>query len=455
MYAIVDIETTGGHASASGITEVAIILHNGKEAEGRYHTLINPLHRIPRYITALTGITNEMVADAPVFSSIAQHIYRLLQGRIFVAHNVNFDYSFLKHHLSESGYVLDEYKLCTVRLSRKIFPGQPSYSLGNICRNLSITNDQRHRALGDASATATLLEKLIAADDKGWMQKMLKKSSREQYLPMNLSADDINNLPFVPGVYYFHNQKDEVIYVGKAKNLRKRVTSHFSNNSASKRKQELVRNVYKITYQPCGTDFMASVLESIEIKRLWPAYNYSQKKWEFSYGLLVFEDQHGFLRLGIEKKRKNLLPVHSFGLVTEGYNLLWGLVKQFGLCPKLCFLQTDDDTCIGIKEKYCSGACEHKEAVHEYNKKVEQALQHLKEQQPSFILLDNGRNENEKSCVVMKDGRFFGMGYVPGDFSFSHFDQLNGYITAYPENAYLHSMILQYATLHPHKKIEL
>jgi DNA polymerase-3 subunit epsilon len=174
VYAIVDIETTGGHASSGAITEIAIILHNGREIEGSYHTLINPGSAIPRYITALTGIDDEMVKDAPAFSEVASVIYNLLSDRVFVAHNVNFDYSFIRYHLLQSGMEWDVAKLCTIRLSRKIFPGHPSYSLGNICRSLGIVINDRHRAKGDASATAELFAMLLAADQQNHIAQMLK-----------------------------------------------------------------------------------------------------------------------------------------------------------------------------------------------------------------------------------------------------------------------------------------
>src|SRR5438045_9701793 len=132
MFAIVDIETIGGNAQFGGITEIAIILHNGNSIEGRYETLINPKQHIPNYITALTGISNYTVSDAPCFEEVADKIYNLLNGRVFVAHNVNFDYSFINHHLLQSGFNWQAKKLCTVRYARKVFPGKQSYSLGNI-----------------------------------------------------------------------------------------------------------------------------------------------------------------------------------------------------------------------------------------------------------------------------------------------------------------------------------
>src|ERR1700753_3545352 len=167
MYAIVDIETTGGHASANGITEIAICIHNGKKVIERYSTLVNPKREIPIYISALTGITNEMVAGAPPFEDVAADIYHMLHGKIFIAHNVNFDYSFVRYHLAQAGYELQSNKLCTVRLGRKILPGLPSYSLGKLCHHLGIENESRHRAMGDADATAKLFSILLESDSGG------------------------------------------------------------------------------------------------------------------------------------------------------------------------------------------------------------------------------------------------------------------------------------------------
>ncbi len=228
MYAIVDIETTGGHASANGITEVAILIHDGKEITKRFSTLINPLVPIPVYIQALTGINDEMVSSAPTFRDAAEEIFSLLQDKIFVAHNVNFDFSFLRYHLAAAGYHLQTKKICTVRLSRKIMPGFSSYSLGKLCKQVGIDLIDRHRAMGDAAATACLFSMLLEKDTEGHIVKALNQRSKEQSLPPHLPKEDIDKLPSVPGIYYFHNSKAKVVYVGKAVDIRKRVNSHFS-----------------------------------------------------------------------------------------------------------------------------------------------------------------------------------------------------------------------------------
>ena len=173
-YAIVDIETTGGNARGSRITEIAIIIHNGEEIIERYETLVNPQKDIPLPIFALTGINNDLVKNAPIFDDISEKVHQLLTDRIFVAHNVNFDYSFVHHQLNEAGFKWAAKKLCTVRAARKIIPGIASYSLGKLCKSLDIPLENRHRAGGDADAAAILFCKLLACDQEGDIDKMIK-----------------------------------------------------------------------------------------------------------------------------------------------------------------------------------------------------------------------------------------------------------------------------------------
>jgi DNA polymerase III subunit epsilon len=455
MYAIVDIETTGGYAANNGITELAIVLHDGKNEIRRFETLVNPQMKIPSYIQALPGISDDMVKDAPSFETIATQVYELLQDSVFVAHNVNFDYSFLKKHLLDNGLDLRAKKLCTVRLSRKVFPGLVGYSLGKLCRQLNIPISNRHRAGGDADATARLFSKILLQDREGHLETMLKGKNKEQYLPPNLPSEMMDQLPYVAGVYYFHDQKGKVIYVGKAKNLRKRVSSHFSNNKPSLQKQEFLRNIYSITWQTCGTELMAYLLECVEIKRLWPRYNRSLKRFEPSYGLYVFEDQNGYLRLAIEKRKKQIQPLYTFSLLTEGQSLMRKLVRRFDLCPKLCFIQRDELPCEGIKEHYCRGACKQQEEAYEYNTRLEMAVQSLSGNLPSFTLVDQGRNAWEQSYILVERGKFYGMGYLPVNSAVRDLHELKNLLTAYPENDYMRGLIYQHIARWPDKKYDL
>jgi DNA polymerase-3 subunit epsilon len=455
MYAIVDIETTGGYAANNAITEVAIVLHDGNREVKRYETLINPAMTIPRYVQALTGINDDMVADAPYFNEIAPFVHEWLKDAVFIAHNVNFDYSFLKHQLKACGLDLDSKKLCTIRLSRKVFPGAPSYSLGNICQYLGISIPNRHRAGGDADATVRLFEMILQAGGLEHIRGMLKVNSKEQYLPVNLPAEQLARLPETPGVYYFHDQKGKVIYVGKANNLRRRVHSHFSNNKPGRQKQEFLRNIYSISHETTGTELMAYLLECIEIKRLWPAYNRSLKRFQPTYGLYVYEDRNGYSRLIVERTKKQLPPIYTFSLLIEGQNLLRKLVREWHLCPKLCFIQIGEDPCEGIRENSCYGACEQKEPVAEYNNRVEEAITALIQSLPSFTLLDEGRHPEEKSCILVEKGRFYGMGYLPVDSNIPDSVELKNYLTRYPENDYMRGLVYQHAEKWPAKRINL
>lgn len=451
MYAIVDIETTGGHASANGITEIAICIHNGTTVVDRYNTLINPGRDIPIYIQALTGISNEMVQSAPSFKQVSHEIYQMLNGHIFVAHNVNFDYSFLRYHLAAAGYELQANKLCTVRLTRKIIPGLPSYSLGRLCRHLGIDNESRHRAAGDAEATAELFTMLVQQDQDNHIAQALKQRSKEQVLPPNLPKGDIDKLPLTPGVYYFHDDKGNVIYVGKAVNIKKRVCSHFTGNNSGSQRQEFMRHIHQISYQECGTELMAFIHEALEIKRLWPRYNRSLKKLEFNFGLYAYEDQRGYMRLAVDKRRKYSDPVHTCSTLLDGINLLHELIDQYQLCPKLCFIQKNDDICTGVHGVNC--ACNGQMPVNEYNDKVLEAVDGLKQAQPTFVLRDIGRTDDELSCILIEEGHFYGMGYISHYFDVNNLNQLKNHLTKQPGNDYIRNLVLSHAEKYPWKKV--
>ncbi len=426
MYAIVDIETTGGFAASHGITEIAIILHNGREEEGRFESLVNPIISIPRYITALTGIDDEMVRHAPVFEEIAAEVYRLLEGRVFVAHNVNFDYSFVLTALQSCGYALSVKKLCTVRLARKILPGLPSYSLGNLCRARGIDNRQRHRAMGDAAATADLFEQLVREDRSGAIAKMTRGRNAEQFLPPQVPVECLEALPGTPGVYYFENQKKEVIYVGKAINLSKRVRSHFSNNDSSKRKQELLRQVHYIRFTACYSELMALILESHEIRRIWPLFNRSQKRFQHKYGLYSYEDSSGYLQLVIEKKRAQLPAIYTFDFMPEGQNYLRRMLPQDEMGAVITRM-------------------EEPPAV--YNAKIKAAIEAVETSLPSFVLVENDPLQpNVLAAYLVERGKFWGMGPVDRsaklEVSVEYWKEI---LSPSPDNDYIRGLLYQFA----------
>lgn len=445
-YAIVDIETTGGNASGSRITEIAIIIHNGTRVVDRWETLVNPQKEIPFAIFSLTGINNEMVRDAPIFDDISEKILEMLTDRIFVAHNVNFDYSFIRHQLQESGFKWTARKLCTVRAARKIKPGLGSYSLGRLCRSLDIPLTNQHRAGGDADATVLLFSRLLEWDVEGEIEKMIKKTAQDQRLPPNLPPNDFEQLPEKAGVYYFYDQTRKVIYVGKAINLKKRVASHFSGHNINPQRQNFLRDIHGISFEVCATELMALLLECNEIKKLWPTYNRALKRFDLKYGLYEYEARSGYRYLAIGKLSKFQACIESFNSLYNGINVLRSLAEQFGIDNRFCKYGTDDRGELLPKPDLTNLP-----EVEQHNRQVENAIDFLLKNRPSFAILDKGRSAEERSCIWVENGHFYGMGYIASDVGFTDPSEIRDYITPYRSNQYSMHLILTYAEKYPGK----
>lgn len=283
-YAIIDIETTGSLKKGQRITEVAIIVFDGLNVVDSFSSLINPEVKIPYTITQLTGIDNSMVKDAPKFYQVAKKIVEITEGCIFVAHNVFFDYNFIKHEFASLGFHFSREKLCTVRLSRKYLPGYKSYSLGKICKDLGIELKDRHRAHGDASATVELFKRvLVVAPDL--TSDLIKKQT--QVIPSHISIDEYNRLPTTPGVYYFYDKEDKLLYIGKSKNIKLRVSNHFRPNLKKKDDIKLKDSVARIDFEKTGSDLAAQLLECQRIKELRPFYNRALRRKRFPFSIYI------------------------------------------------------------------------------------------------------------------------------------------------------------------------
>ncbi len=444
MYAVVDIETTGGYASGNNITEIAIFRFDGKEVTDYYHTLINPEQRIPTFITSLTGITSEMVENAPIFSKVAQDILDFTEGTVFVAHNVNFDFTFLKQSFNAINLSFERKKLCTVRLSRKIFPKLPSYSLGNLCGSLNIEITDRHRAKGDAEATVKLLKLLLENDKEQFIDKSLHRNSRETLLPAHLPREQFDALPEEPGVYYFHNHKSKIIYVGKAINIKKRIISHFSGKQNSKQSQRFMNEIYSVSFERCGSELVALLLESNEIKKHWPAYNRSQKRVLKNYCIYQYTDQQGYARLSVGLIQKFQQTILSFRTAIEARDFLLEAAHEHQLCSRLCGLQKSSVSCKDAVVSTSCKVCEQGEDAIRYNKKIARAVLSFTEQQTTLAIKQKGRTEEEYSIVLMESGKYLGYGFVSQDIQVSTFEELKTYIHLYPDNQDVRSIIESY-----------
>lgn len=446
MYAIVDIETTGGFAANHRITEIAIYYHDGIQITDTFHTLVNPGRNIPYYITGLTGISTEMVLSAPTFDQIASEIHQKLDGKIFVAHNAHFDYSFLKKEFEQAGINWQAKKLCTVRLSRKIIPGLRSYSLGSLAESLGIAITNRHRAGGDAAATVKIFDQLLQRDRDSYILKALKRNSGETILPPNLSKETFDKLPVKCGVYYFHDARGNVIYVGKAINIKKRIAGHFSGDAREWSRSNIRNEIHHISYELTGNELIALILESQEIRKLWPKYNQAQKHKVEEWGIYDYEDRNGYLRFSVNLVTRGSRPLIRFTSKGDTWNFLWEKVREFDLCPKLCGLQVSKGLCFDYQTGECHGACMCIESVKKYNKRVEKTISAFKSQGSSVAIIGKGRNIDEQSLVLVEKGNYLGFGFFDNQVSISDLESARTYVRKSVETPTVQNLINSYIT---------
>jgi len=444
MYAIVDIETTGGYADHHRITEIAIYHHDGLQITDHYHTLLNPDRKIPQFITGLTGITSRMVEEAPAFETVAEEIMGWLKDRIFVAHNAHFDFSFLKKEFEGVGINWQTKKLCTVRLSRKIIPGLESYSLGRLAESLGIKIPDRHRAGGDAKATARIFSLLLQRDQDGVIAKALKRNSGETILPPNLPKEEFDRLPAKAGVYYFLDSRGEIIYVGKALNIKKRIAGHFTGEAREWNRSNIRNEIHHVTYELTGSELIALILESQEIRRLWPKYNLAQKYKVEEWGIYDYEDRNGYLRFCVNLIQKGTKPLITFSSKGDAWNFMWEKVKTFDLCPKLSGLQLAKGLCFSHQSGACKGACQGVESVKKYNKRTQKAIDSFFEAGESVAIIGSGRMSGEKSLVLIENGNYIGFGFVPKEESINSIGLARNFIKPSKDNRVVQNLVNSY-----------
>lgn len=414
LYAITDIETTGGSTARTKITEIAIYIHDGNQVIDSYCSLVNPECEIPPFIVRLTGITNEMVATAPKFFEIAKEILLFLDQKIFVAHNVGFDYNVLRQEYKSLGYEFRKDHLCTVRAARYTLPGHASYSLGKLTKDLNIPLVGRHRASGDALATAHLFT-LLYNKSTNQLANFIQKELNPKELHPNLDLVEVGNLPSAPGVYYFYNDQNEVIYIGKSKNIRTRVKQHLKNSSSSKAIR-LKQEIASVSFELTGNELIALLKESEEIKQNLPLFNRRLRKERSSYGLYSFTDGKGYINLTVDKIiSKTSPPLTLFENKRDANAYLDKLCEKHQLCPKLVGRSTTKGSCFNYQIKQCNGACVGKETAENHNTRLQKVLIKVDYFSSSFFIIEKGRTKNEIGIVLVESGRYKGYGYIPND----------------------------------------
>jgi len=425
LYAILDIESTGGKYNEEGITEIAIYKFDGNEIVDQFISLINPERKIQSFVVGLTGINNEMLHQAPKFYEIAKRIIEITEGCIIVAHNAKFDYRMLKLEFDRLGYPYERKTLCTVKLSKKLLPDFESYSLGKLVRKLGIPITDRHRASGDALATVKLFKLLLEKDtDKEIISSHLKLNAVSSIDKKLIRL--IDDLPNAVGVYYFSNKEGDIIYVGKSNDIKKRANQHFISD-AQKSKQ-IQEHISSVDYEKTGNELMALLKENQSIKKLKPKYNSALKKDLFTHGLYMFEDHNGYFNLTVSKLDSKKEYVTSFTNYQQGKAFLERALDTYHLCQKLTGLHKTKEACFNYTIKKCDGACIQKEDAVSYNSRIIELIGFYNYKDKNMIIQDRGRHLGEKSVVLIENGKLIGFGYTELNFQVENISILKNII---------------------------
>lgn len=453
MYTIIDIETTGNGIKGNKITELSLFRHDGHKIVDEFTSLVNPQCPIPQFITGLTGIDDHMVRSAPIFQELAHTLLEMTEDCVFVAHSVNFDYGVIQEEFRQMGIDFKRKKLCTVRMSRKLIPGLGSYSLGKLCSAVQIPLVDRHRARGDAHATVLLFEKLLRLPGADPLIKtFLNSKSQEATLPPLLSKSVFDGIPQKPGIYYFKNQKGEIIYVGKAVNLKKRVVGHFYDKSA--REIQMCRETADIDFKLSGSELVALLMESAEIKRLFPLHNRAQKRTPKQYAIFAYQDRNGIQHLAYNPIKGVPKPLKILYSQTDCRAYLENLCKEYSLCPKYCHLQHTPSACSHHEIKSCEGICREEESVESYNKKVERAMAHMEQlsSRPKFIR-EQGRDAGEQAVVLIADGVYKGYGFIDSELELSSIEDLEAHVMPQRNTVETDSILSSYLLRHTDARV--
>jgi DNA polymerase-3 subunit epsilon len=378
---LLDCETTGGKAIYHRIIEIGLIVIEGGKVIETWQSFIDPKVALPPFIQTLTGITPEMVNGAPAFSDIAEELLSKLKGRTLVAHNARFDYGFLKNEFERAGYSYNAKPLCSVKFSRNLYPQFNRHGLSQIITRFDLAIENRHRALDDAKMIYQFFQKSSALFSDDEIAATCALLQKRPSLPILLDAKEIEKLPNSAGVYYFYDEKGNLLYVGKSVNIRNRVMSHFSSDYKNPKDLRMSTKVAHVDFEQTPSDFGAQIRESNQIKALNPLYNQRLRKVRKLFQYRSVENENGYLRLNIEAiETEDTRVEQQFGLFRsprQASKQLEKLAGQFFLCHKLLGLEGDRnsrDPCFRVQLKKCFGACCGLESAHNYNERMNVAL---------------------------------------------------------------------------------
>ncbi len=382
-----------------------------------------------------------MLRTAPKFYEVAKRVVEITEDCIVVAHNSEFDYRILRTEFNRLGFEYKRKTLCTVDLSKQLIPDQASYSLGKLTRSLGIPVSDRHRAAGDAMATVKLFKMLLAKDVKKIIIQEAVKSEPKFQIEPNLKTI-IEDLPSITGVYYIHNTQGDVIYIGKSKNIKNRINQHFTSTSNKSKKIQI--QVAAVTYEATGSELVALLKESEEIKKINPLHNRAMRRNLFTHALYSFIDDKGYINLKIDKADGRKKSITTFANNQSARSFLFNAVDQYQLCQKLSGLYNTKSSCFKYDIQECLGACIQEENPEDYNKRVQQLIQKNSYDSKNIAIIDKGREVDERSVLLIEDGVFKGLGFFNLNYQINTIEVLETLITPMENNRDTQHIIQNY-----------
>ena len=450
MYAVVDVETTGGKYNEEGITEIAVYKFDGNKIVDQFISLVNPERPIQPFVANLTGINEKMLRNAPKFYEVAKRIVEITEDCTLVAHNASFDYRMLCTEFNRLGFTYERPTLCTVSLAKKLIPEQASYKLGKLVRSLGIPLSDRHRAAGDARATVKLLKLLLDKDtEKNIVKEVLRAKKQDQVTRKFLQL--VEQAKPVTGVYYLHNQQGDVIYIGKSTNMRKRLNQHFTGKSRKALKIQL--ETHSVSTEETGSELIALLKEVDEIQLHKPKHNRVHKNDRIRFGLEEGVTSLGYRFLRIVHAQDGIPYVTTFKNLNNARKTLYFFAQKYTLCLKLVGLESPKNACSHEQINQCLGACIEKETAEQYNNRVQQCIDRLSFQSPNMLLIDKGRTHDERSIVFIQDNEYKGFGFVSLNYQLTNMDMINTLITPMKNSRAARHIIQQFVRKNKVKEI--
>ena len=450
-FAVISLTVCGRKPHPLKIVQVQINEVTENSIHHIFSSNINPEERTPNYLQQKSGLKDDELLKAPTFLEVAQTLLSILQDYILVGHNVSFLHYALQSEFKYIGYTFKMPQVCTQRLAKKLIPNMVNYELSYLCDVLSIPFFDKYSITDENEADSLLFQRLLQLDEgeNHIDYFLMPKIKTQTSLPNSIKHKYIDSLPSLPGIYKFQNSDDEVIYVGKAKNIRKRVVSHFY--STSDKEMILCNATHNIDYELSGSELIALLHEADLIYRLNPQYNYIQKKDYITYHIVPQKNKNGIIQLKIERRPFQHTPTEIFLKPGEAINRLIELTLKFELCPSMTGIKSRLGTCSDFEYRTCKGVCKGLEDIATYNARVENALDFLNKENENYVIFEKGRNREERSFVLILHGVYQGYGFLDNSSSVSSVQDLLDVMNTKKHSYHTAKIILGYKNRNPKK----